>query len=422
MDGRTPGTTNNPLFSTLDADQACLLRVIAWPLTAGLATDVQHWPVWDGVVRRFNAERPGTDTEAVLASLPRLLPTQFHPLGYGLCWREGRDPQPLQPGERIGLTIAGLLSLAMHDSEPALAAERITSLIRQAVQLEADLPTEQIWAVEEGAFDIRPHLLTGAGGGEQLRLTEGETQCVLTTTVAGLILLHEFEPLCLNTTQHNYEIKLGGGRLRRYREMVDAASYVHLISQLADQAHPEPAHTAPLPLPETLDLLGYVLHADPAWTVPGAALLTASADLSSAAALSRPVQTQADFLDRLGSLWTILGKLHVPAAAAEELSGRGWTRGTINDLEIWLQRRFEANLFANRIRPQIAVIRAVQKIRTYGVHPGKDNQRDAARARERLGLPNPITDWASAWQSITDRLAGAFDLIRLELQAEPPPA
>ena len=43
----------HPLLIDLTPEQVALLRVIAWPLRSGRATDDRGWPVWDGVRRRF---------------------------------------------------------------------------------------------------------------------------------------------------------------------------------------------------------------------------------------------------------------------------------------------------------------------------------------------------------------------------------
>lgn len=424
-------TGTNPLLVELTDEQVVLLSTIAWPLRSNQATNVRGWPVWDGVRRRFAHERPGVDAAHVLSSLPRLAPTRYWPdYGYGLWWRW--DPKrsagqvPLAD-DMVGLTIAGLFTLARHLDEPAMAADRIVRLISAAAAKESAVSPDRMWEVVDERDDLRQLLRTHGEGQIPLKgqtPTGQPVEWTLSVTAVARTLCREFQPFATYIPVEPFELNLfemfyGGGALVPFAGVRDAEDYVSRVAGLARQEWPPTAHRSPLPLPETLDFLGYVLLADPSWTGAGGKLLTAGQSLVSPVAnLRSTVTTEADFLARIADLWTVLGALAVPNAAPEEFARRDWTPGkqSLNNLQIWLENRF-GDLYGDLVSADVQAIRDAQTIRTYGAHP---NPRTAKRLREaldRFGLPLPILDWPGAWQVVQDRVAGAFDSIRVQLVA-----
>lgn len=413
----------HPLLIDLTPEQVALLRVIAWPLRSGRATDDQGWPVWDGVRRRFEHDQPEIDIEQVLSSLPRLPPSQYWPTGYGLWWRFDAKRSPFTPvaDEQVGLTIAGLLALARHEGEPALAADLIVGLVREAAGKEAAVSIEEMWSVVDERLDGRQVLgSTDAGG--QIRLTgaaaDGEpVEVTVSVSVIGRVLCREYLPLAINLAPRDFQIPYGQGHLRPFRQVQDAEDYLDRIAVLAHRDAITPTHRAPLPLPETLDFLAYVLHAEPTWKTHDGKLLTAGQGLiSPISGLRTPATTQAEFLDRVSALWTVLGALNVPTPTDADLHKHGWKdKRPLNSLQIWLENRFGQELYADLIAEEFKIIRAAQKTRNYGAHPSGSTAIDVKNALTRFGLPFPILDWPTAWETILGRLADAFDSIRVSL-------
>lgn len=65
----------------------------------------------------------------------------------------------------------------------------------------------------------------------------------------------------------------------------------------------------------------------------------------------------------------------------------------------------------------ITTIRKVRNVRVGTTH-GSSSARAAATAANRyLGLPDVVSDYPFAWSIICARLAGAFDVIREEVQS-----
>lgn len=414
---------SHSLLVDLTPEQVDLLRVIAWPLRSGRATDDQGWPVWDGVRRRFAHDQPEIDIEQVLSSLPRLPPSQHWPTGYGLWWRWDPKRSPFTPmaDEQVGLTIAGLLTLARHDGAPALVADLIVGLIREAAGKDAAVSIEEMWNVVDERLDGRQRLGSiGAGGLIQLAGAKADGEPVESTvsvTVIGRVLCREYRPLATNLPPRDFQIPYGQGYLRPFLQVRDAVDYLDRIALLAQRDAVTPTHSAPLPLPETLDFLAYVLHAEPTWKTSNGKLLTAGQGLiSPVAGLGAPATTQAEFLNRVSALWTVLGALNVPTPTDADLAIHGWKeKGSLNSLQIWLENRFGEKLYAELVAEEFKIIRAAQKTRTYGAHPSGSTARDVKDALARFGLPFPILDWPAAWETIVSRLAGAFDSIRVSL-------
>ncbi len=424
-----PAEANHPLLIGLTPEQLALLRVIAWPLRSGQITDDRGWPVWDGVRRRFEHDLPEVDIEQVLASLPRLPPSERWPGGYSLWWRWDLRRSTFTPGrdEQVGLTIAGLYTLARHDREPALAADLIVELIREAASREAAVPIDEMWTVADERLDGRQALRAHDTGG-QIRLSgttvEGEpVEITLSVSTIGRVLCRDYLSFASRLPPHDFEISYGQGYLRHFSQVRNAPDYLDRIATLAQKDTNTPTHQALLPLPETLDFLAYVLHADPTWKTSDGKLLTAGQGLiAPIAGLRAPATTQAEFLDRVSALWTVLGALNVPAPAAEELSSRGWqVTGTLNSMQIWLENRFGPQLYEDLITEEFKIIRAAQKTRNYGAHPSGSTATEVKAALARFRLPFPILDWHVAWDTIQARLAGAFDAIRVNLIALDPP-
>lgn len=87
-----------------------LLQAILQPVIVEGRPHSASWPVWDYVVRRLRANPTFMDgrqaPEKLFLELPRFQNGTRQ--GYGLTWRSEAVGGPLQPRERVGLTVAGL--------------------------------------------------------------------------------------------------------------------------------------------------------------------------------------------------------------------------------------------------------------------------------------------------------------------------
>jgi len=415
------GATASHLMQPLLPLQVELLKLVWDPIVrAGMWEITPDWPVWDYVARELYQRHPDLDdAAAVLDSLPRLsLPMSWrdHHL-YGLVWRSGQAMRP-DPGERIGLSIAGFAALAVHQGVPPGVPDRLAVLIAQLADWESGLRAKpNVVAREDVPLE---------------RFTSGLTRATATQlftfsnrAIAGL-LQHEYAPTVVYPHDADTDHKVRLGRhfsLRQYRSITTARAYLERVAQ-DDAARTEPVrYSSPLTLVQTFDYLAYVLAADPEW--PKGSRLTAAPDLQSAGALSASITDQHDFDTALSGLCTVIDQLEVPLIPAEDLATmanaeeRNAARGTVNRLQRWLTGRLAENGGMPRVMDAIGVVRAVRAVRVEAQHGSTSTRGNAIRARRRLGLPDIVSDWPAAWHTVQSQLAGALDVIRQEVQAAP---
>lgn len=176
---------------------------------------------------------------------------------------------------------------------------------------------------EEGQYDLRT---------ERFHSREGAPVELL-----GQTLMREFVPLATSTTQFNYSVEYGTGRLAPLRHVRTIEDYVAVAEALAVSRSYYRAAPSPIQLPTALDYLGLVLDGDDRWEVEKPTVRLDS--VADAAALGQTPGTQAEFDRQVSVLWNILGHLKSPSAPAEAYGRRGWkpeSSGSINNLEIWL--------------------------------------------------------------------------------------
>lgn len=103
-------------------------------------------------------------------------------------------------------------------------------------------------------------------------------------------------------------------------------------------------------------------------------------------------------------------------AVLKERFGGGAARGSLNYLECWLKANLDGPGF-ERSENALQIISSVRKIRVSQAHSRHDTRAAAIKAQRRLGLPDTILDWGKAFELVKDHLAGAFDVIRQEVQS-----
>lgn len=391
-----------------------IVRADMWEIPPG-------WPVWDYVARELYRQHPDLDdATAVLDSLPRMsqpTPWRDHHR-YGLVWLSSQAMRP-DPGERIGLSIAGLAALTAHQVVPPGVPNRLAGLIAQLADWENGLTAKPNEIARE---DVDLSCFTSWF----TTPTITKPYVFSDRAIAGL-LQHEYAPTIVFPYDSDSGHKAQIGRhfsLRQYRNITSARAYLERVVDDA-AARTEPVrYSSPLTLVQTFDYLAYVLAADPKW--PNGMRLTTAPDLQSAGAVSATVTDQHDFQTALSGLCTIIDQLTVPpipAAVPDQMASgkaRDTPYGTVNRLEHWLTGRLaDSGGGMPRVTEAINVLRAVRAIRVEGQHHSTSTRGRAINARRDLGLPDIISDWQAAWHLIRSQLAGALDIIRQEVQAAP---
>lgn len=397
--------------------QTALLERVWEPIQNNNWTEAeQAWPTWDYVARSlYQQHQELEDAGALLASLPTVPPKLGNSQRYGLTWHTGHPAMPPGPDDRVGLTVPGLLAIAAPDSGAAFVADELALLIRELADREARLPLDPNAVAK---LDVDLASVIGS-------LTQRTRQqpLILTEHVIAEILKHEYAPLLVvaSATNQHFSVQLGRISLRAFRTVSSADTYLELVGRDLEARLPDEAWTSPLTLAQTLDYLGYVLDADAAWGEEDR--LTQAPDLQSAEAFTTEVTTGPQYQTALSGLWNVIGQLHVPRVpdkvAASQFKGQ--QPGSIARLDVWLEGRLQGDQAAvTRVKQALAIIRAVGRIRAESQHASTTTRAEGARARAKLGLPEFIHDFGGALQIVRGRLAGAFDVIRQEVQASPP--
>lgn len=392
------------LLADLDESQTDLIKLIGRPWTVNDLANTKGWPVWDFVRRRYaaNHREDGAtiDTAAeVLASLPSISSPSFHTGSYGLFWRSGSGLPGLQPTDRVGLTIAGLRhlwksSLVERERERRPDLGQIcVNLIRAGADLEVELLEDTDWTkVAEGSLDVRSQLT---------QRNEPPME------ILGQVLQHEFMIIARTTTQFNWSIDYGAGRLERFHGVTKVEDYIELLQSMADADTSVDLVSSPLRLPGTLDHLGLVLARHPAWTHLGPFIKIS--DFDAATRLLQPPASRAEFTERSSDLWTIISQLGVPQASDDTYTTAKLDptrKGTINDLQLWLQ--VELGEDYPTVADALTTIRRIGHVRQGSQHASSSTRTKADCALTALGVTVPVTDWPQAWGAAVAAAAAAF--------------
>ncbi|MFP3581349.1 hypothetical protein SB659_17440 [Arthrobacter sp. SIMBA_036] len=400
----------NPLMRPLQREEKDLLQIL-WDylLQASKNTDGLGWPYWFYVEKMFRRQYPsGPDAKDVLASLPSVSrPPQPQPVApYSLVWYQTQATQQPNPADRVGLTIAGLAQLGSINSVCKDVANELVSVIRGLAQYEEDLEP-QPHVVPTSTVNLQNHL-------EWFLQPSREKPFVVPGLLICELLGREFVGVSAYSSGGQFTASLYGASLREFLTVPDAASYLDLIVSDSLAAEVSDWHHSPLPLVETLDYLTYVLAADRAFGLR----LVEAPDLRSALSLGATVATVAEFESHMNGIWNVIGAFKVPECSDEDLKARfggDAAKGSLNYFECWLKANLDGPGF-ERSEKALQVIRSIRKIRVSQAHSRHDTRAAAINAQRRLGLPDTILDWGTAFELVKDRLAGAFDLIRQEAQ------
>ncbi|MCB2176143.1 MAG: hypothetical protein KQH57_10080 [Actinomycetales bacterium] len=402
------------LFTELSPEQGALLELV-WECIprasqGGLVVD---WPVWDYVRRGLYRQFPELESaEALLRSLPSASrPSNFFGQPYGLVWHSGTTAGGVgvpDRSDRIGLTIAGLTVLARRDKGTSELADALAGIVAQAARTDEQQQPNMFEAVD-AKLELDSYL----------NLFEAPTSRTPFAFPGRMIVAafesgREYPNLQVARDSERYVITLGWMSLREFRDVESAEDYLARIEALASAQRPAVRYSSPLGLIETLDYLGYVLADAPSfkWS-----RLTAAPTLQSAAALVADVRDRATYDAALSGLWNVISQLQVPQLPAEVVASKhnGAQPGSLGRLRYWLDDLLD-DAGAGRAVQAVSLIQKVGRLRAAAQHADPGRTDEAMKTRRAFDLPDFISDYGAAWDSIRDQVAGAFDVIRQEVQ------
>lgn len=326
---------------------------------------------------------------------------------YGCVWRsQGSTTSPL-PDEEVGLSIAGLHALRGQEPEAGQLADTLAQAIGVLAGFERELQpdfTKEV-SLELPLKDYTLKWLE-AGMGNPRALTP---RAFLDT------LQKEYAPVSLRETPNGF----GSVTLRMFLApffgVTSATEYLDLVGA-ASVMRQAPESVSGLAIAQSLDHLSLVLSAHPDW--PSGSLVNAP-DLRAAATIALTVTNVVEFRDRLSAMAAIFEALRVPKLSETELRSSPGASAQqpkpLLRLDLWLRPRLPQSA-SLAVSDAVSDLRDVVRVRAEGQHTGSGLRKEASKARVRLGLPEPIYDWAEAWNLVKGRIVSALDSVSSEIR------
>jgi hypothetical protein len=366
------------------------------------------WQTWDFIWRNLVREKPDSpNPELTLANLPTVV-VPGSGRRYGLVWEA--DPESGGPAaRRIGLCIAGLLRPIERKPSAAGFADGTVQLVASIARAEVELLPER-----DGVASTRRPLNTFSPVLDALTRATVDARYAMTPLAVGQMLQREYIPLSINPAEDGGVVNLGWVSSREFATVQTAHEYLERIAEDTAQAR-QAALLAPSPLTlvQTIDYLSLVLETHPAW---GRNLhLVSAPDLQSAAVLGAHVESQQDFEAFVNAFWNIVNQFSVPKVPAIELDPGRPAPKTLDRLAYWLESNVSDPL-PDAVIVALGQIRDVGRIRDGFAHSAHGTRATAVDAASRIGLPSPIVGGVAAWETVQQRLAAAFNTIRIAVQ------
>lgn len=192
----------------------------------------------------------------------------------------------------------------------------------------------------------------------------------------------------------------------RYEGLETVDQYIGRLTDILTPDVPPYAGSAVsgLSLPQAISFLDAVWHARVGQP------LFANLDAASIEKLGLPVTSAAELDSWTSALADALSHIRVPPDDSIQRKGRR----PITVLGEWLARQL-SDAEAERVNYEIDVLIQTGNIRVGAQHSASSHK--AVTAFEALGLPFPPTDWHGTWTALHQRVVGALDAIREEVQA-----
>lgn len=346
----------------------------------GLASSAARlrWPIFQYVEHELHRDY-GIDAMRTLAECP-LVGGPGSGGRYGWTWS-----QTLQPGDEIGLSVAGMAQIpaASHEANLFIAVLRL--LVEEQHRFQPS-PTE-VQAITLTSQELKGRL-------PPAWLSEA--------ALADIPTLLRHEPATWHCTVRSsddaWELELSPF-LRRYPRLGTTQEYVeHVVAELTPVA-PErpPLYPSALSLPEAVDYLNAI------WRLHAGKALIRIGRAEAAAKLVLDCANADEFESRLSALCSILDAVNVPDQKESKLS----------NLSEYLRTELTEES-ATRALDAVDDLRALFDLRVWRQHVGTEGR--AARGMSRLGISLPVYEWNDAWHHIQARTVAALSAIREEIE------
>lgn len=382
----------NPLLVDLTDEQADLLQLIHDEFEQYV-----RWPIWQYL--DLTLTPPLGTAERALLSLPQISDTR--PMGrrYGLVsWMSSGGTTVPRADTPMALTIAGVQHVRPDGPLSKLWIKLLQYLITQQSRLQPS-STEVVTCTVSDKELARLVPSPPGDTAAQERL------------LGQLRLLLDQEPLLQSRVEHPHPLD-GPWTIKvppeilRYEGLETVDQYVDRLTDILTPDVPPYVGSAAsgLSLPQAISFL------DAVWHARVGRRLFANLDAGSIEKLGLPVTSAAELDSWTSALSDVLSHIRVPPDDSIQRKGR--RQSTV--LGDWLARQVP-DAEAERVNYEIDVLIQTGNIRVGAQHSASSHK--AVKAFEALGLPFPPTDWHGTWSVLHQRVVGALDAIREEVQA-----
>ena len=359
-------------------EQRRLLEVIYQGRGLASSETGLRWPIFQYVEHELYRHY-GIDAMHALAECP----TVGGPWSggqYGWTWSQTR-----QPGDEIGLTVAGMAQSKDSSREIKLFIA-VLRLLVDAQRL-----------FEPSATDVQTIAVTSRGVRD--RLPASWVSKVALADIPGLLRHEPATWHCtVRSSEDSWELELSPF-VRRYAGIGTAQEYLERLVEILTPAVPEPSplYPSPLSLPEAIDYLNAI------WRLHAGRPLVRIGRAEAAAKLVLDCANADEFESRLSAVCSILDAVDVPDRSDSRLL----------DLSDYLQTKLTEESAA-RALAAVDDLRALFDLRVWRQHAGTEDR--AARGMSRLGISLPVYEWGVAWQRIQARTVAALSALREEVE------
>ena len=368
------------LLRPLDENEVSLLTTIHEPFLAN-----GKFPIFDFVDRELF--KKGMDAATLLDGLP----TTGGRALYGLIRPAGGRYRGAE--DTVSLTIAGLVQCPRAGDAVAVFLSVLHLLIDKEQRTRSD-PYE-VPRVEVPGDQVNQHLQEAGFD-------------LFAWTIPQLRTLLQYEPpdavSGISGTPDEWTVTVSKD-LRRYRSVTDKESYLdRVLEHLAPSSQPaERLYVSPFTLPNAMDFL------DAVWQVRfKRERLFRLGSAGAVAALAFGCATEDEFKSRVSAFADALARMAVPEPPGAPPGAKSLVR-----LELFLKTSL-ASADVDRLHESIATLKAIVGIRAGTQHAGA--RKALVEGYALLGIPYPISGWATAWEIVQSRAVDALEAIREEVQ------
>jgi len=194
-----------------------LFQTILWPVWHEDRPDDATWPVWNFVVRSL--KQKGFSAEELFVGLPAPIDNGTRE-GYGFIWRSNSGASALpQPGEKVGLTLAGL-----RLAGPMSPADNLAQLAASFAVDEDALPNDP------NEFTQKRVPFNDRAARELARGYQRAGVTSMTVQAAAELLMHEHPSLVSQSSDPGlYEVHIGPDNFGWLAGVADARSYLNAV-------------------------------------------------------------------------------------------------------------------------------------------------------------------------------------------------